>query len=77
MKICSRIRQAAKKQDVIGARHYRDNKRMIGVEFNFFRRYERISGTVLHQNHCCTVYIYIQHIFLCNNIYSIFYHGYR
>jgi len=59
MKICSRIRQAANKQDVIGARHYRDDKRMISVEFNFFRRYERISGTVLHQNHCCTIYIYI------------------
>lgn len=53
----SRVRQAAHKQDVVGARHYRDGGGMIGVEFNFFRWFDRIPGTVLHHNECCTIYI--------------------
>lgn len=51
----SRVRQAAHKQDVVGARRYRDNEGVVGVEFNFFQRFDRISGTVLHHNECCTI----------------------
>lgn len=57
----SRVRQAAHKQDVEVARHYCDDEGPIGVEFNFFRWFDRIPGTVLHHSECCTI-IYIYYI---------------
>lgn len=68
----SRVRQAAHKQDVEGARHYCDDEGPIGVEFNFFRWFDRIPGTVLHHSECCTIYItYIYYIMSnCLNLYS-------